>query len=341
MYGVRLDMSFEAEFIERIPETAVRYEGRGWDDVVRKILRESTDIKLMEDIPRRQHPDLDELPERIEGLPPIEVETDALAYYTPSSSPGSISYRTLKIACEADRTLLGAVKVLPQWESQLLASVDVFRYCFANAIRLHELFHYFTERASRFLGDKQNYYSVYNQNVYAVRKNTVGNLEEALADAYGIGLNKIEFPKDEKSFRMCRSIKPLAKRSWPYWRYTEFLTRLVSSAMLSHNRPPGYREARLYVDEIGLLFRQKDLLNNLYDAMRGFTWFMDELLSGEPRKFDDYNQLTRHPYSDKQFTLFLENYRQWKSNSWFEQLLPWPDEKIEVTSTVHVENLAL
>ncbi|MEM3191374.1 MAG: hypothetical protein QW292_04635 [Candidatus Parvarchaeota archaeon] len=321
-----------------------------WKKVLRRIVKEETEIWLPEENSPADEINFstDEskfsLQPLKEPIAPIKEATEIVARYTPSSSPGSITYDTMKIATWADRQLEQAIRGADSGTRVILArSRNLFRRCFANAIRYHELFHYLSERFVRGLADVEDRYKVYKKEVYEMRDRKDGNLEEALADAYGTTVNEHQFPIDyyyrKTDISSLKQTRSPSKR-FPKSDYFKLLTSIVSASLVSPSgRPRGYSKGYLYVQEMKTLLAPSSLLPgrgptvlavppfSLISHFRGLTWFMDELLSGEQRRFDDYGLQPRRPQSFHIFLDFLENYRQYKPGSFFEAYLGWPEEK--------------
>jgi hypothetical protein len=168
--------------------------------------------------------------------------------------------------------------------------------------------------------------------------NGVGNLEEALAEAYASAMSTQAAEVDQQGLSLVNDIlRETGTNSLPP------IDELVRESFLSDRRPRGYSSGHLFVDQMGWLLFQHDLTNvdsffkvasaseerveSLYENLRCLTWMFDELLGSEPNDSVTTSRDARRPFSRRIFCAFLENFRH--EFSWFADLLLPPEEDVE------------
>jgi hypothetical protein len=253
-----------------------------------------------------------------------DIKTDELAEYHPSSSPPKITYYVKRIAHHADNILAytrGDLGIPPP----TIELIQLFRLAFSHAIRRHEMFHYFVERGSMLMAEHN--YREYRKRVYEEREKCGrGNLEEALADAYAI-------------VRCSEDLKHLPEpKKLPYNRedLTEIFRGVLRHHFINCPRPPGYREARLFMEELEHLWDPLFITaiviglygQDIWDHFKGISWLFFELSVKEPRNFTNYGAPAATPYSKRDFILFLDNFRH-NGNRWLQVFLHEPCEEAE------------
>jgi len=264
---------------------------------------------------------------------PLKLATDELVEYSPITSGPTITYFGSKIIYDVEKIITTADQILLKISDNLEISpppaelVKLFRWVFSHAIRRHALFHYLVERGCRLL--PENRYEEYRVKIYGRRKEAgEGNLEEALAEAYAItylrkDLNKLP---DSKLFEREELVTGLY--------------RMTRYALINDRRPPGYKEARRFINEFETLLelegnpeKVKELLTYsvlmkggraLEGVFRGLSWLFYELTSLEAVNFTEKSRPPAHPYPVKDFLIFLENFR--RDDSLVLLLLLPPDE---------------
>jgi len=281
-----------------------------WDEVLNKILDYPTQVNTTHSEENSSVVGFRSAQELCKIKYALEISTDELASYHPSTSLNKITYRASKIAYHADNVLLRVRSDLglPPPPEEL---IRLFRWSFSHVVRRHEMFHYFVERGCKLLAEDS--YRDYLDKVYKRRS---GNLEEALADAYAI----VRCSEDLKNLPQPSTL-PYSKDELAS---TVFPT-ILKGVFINDNRPPGYREAKSFVDEIEILFVYDVddivslplILDGSYlEIFKGFSWLFYELTVREPKDFTNINNFPAIPYSKRDFLVFLENIRAEEDTLW-------------------------
>ena len=316
-----------------------------WPKIRQQIVDAKVESRVPEFVPVNvSNPTLPKKPDGLfegEDIHPFEEDTDKIAWYKPSQSPNLIVYDVDKVARTADSIWAEAVdSVLGEAISDpLFKSRELFRYQVAEFVRFHERFHYMIERSSRLIAE-EGAYRRYYKNVYEPRKSSrIGNLEEALAEAYASVMSGRALEVDQEAHNRVKVIL-----GEPRTRLLRIVNHAVQKSFISSRRPPGYCSGPLFVLEMEWLLFEDGLQlvdslfaftnarngtpdDGLYDGLRSLTWMFDELMSAEKSEYTDYSRPPKRPYSRKIFCAFLESLRAVES-SWFVDLLLPPDEEI-------------
>jgi len=164
-------------------------------------------------------------------------------------------------------------------------------------------------------------YEDYRDQVYVFRdEKNVGNLEEALAEAYGY----VSFDAGASELGLKRMVNELLWSDTAY----EALVKIAKNAFLSCSRPPGYREGILFIQEFENLLQHQNPLKSTaaHTEFKGLSWLYDELVNQNPHNPKDYNTSPNVIPSDTAaFTQFIQSFR-YEHSQW-EQILPHPIER--------------
>ncbi|MCX8192183.1 MAG: hypothetical protein N3F06_05185, partial [Nitrososphaerales archaeon] len=200
--------------------------------------------------------------------------------------------------------------------------IESFRWAFSHFVRRHGIFHYLVQRGSKILME-DNYWD-YRNKVYEVRR-CVGNLEEALAEAYAITRCQEDLQNLPKYDKIPYEPKEL----------TSINKLILERIFINKSRPPGYRDAEYFLNEFKLLYDHplniqvlSALANEeLWDILKGIGWLFHEITVREAKDFTDPQNPPARPYSRKEFITFLENFRKEEDTFWL-FILPLPMEEV-------------
>jgi len=295
-----------------------------WNIILKDIIKQEVNIKKVseESLDKFSLTNLVKIVRSKKDLQlPLMAATEEFVIYEPTSvapseqlkhSGSRIFYQIEKIVEFSDSIIK---HVSEEVDVELIPKelVMAFRVAFSHLVRRHAIFHYLVERGSMLLDE--NRYIEYRRKIYEKRKNfQEGNLEEALADAYALSYAENDI---EKFFspRIQIELKD---------NLIDLMNILLGKLVLNENRPPGYKEAKLFVYEFRILRDIKTLedIQNLVlqsatlggsraldGIFKGLSWLFKELTLLQPADFRSKRNPPAPPYSIRRFLMFLENFR--------------------------------